>query len=297
MMGQDGHDRACPTPASPVLLIGGTGMLGRAWRMLLAEQGRETLVVRREQLDLAKPATIAEWVTDRYPLVVNCAAQSNVDLAESQYEATLQVNGYGVSELARRCGDCGVALLHYSTDHVFDGTATTPYRTTHATAPVNAYGRSKLVGEDLVRESGCRHLIVRTSWLYAPWGQNFVRVIADLAKERPFLTVVNDQYGRPTSAAHLAAASLRLFESGAEGTWHITDGGMGSRYDWAREVVRLTARACEVRPCRTEDYPRPACRPCYSVLDLTETERKLGSMPDWRTNLAMVIGAMEDSGD
>jgi len=297
MMGNGGYGHSRPNPPARVLVIGGTGMLGRAWHALLAEQGRETLLVRREQLDLTRPATIQEWVNGRCPLVVNCAARSNVDLAESDYEATLQVNGYGVGELARRCGDCGVTLLHYSTDHVFDGTRSSPYPVGHPHAPVNAYGRSKSTGERLIRESGCRHLIVRTSWLYAPWGQNFVRVIANLAKERPWVTVVDDQYGRPTSAAHLAAASLRLFESGAEGTWHITDGGMGSRYEWAKEVVRLTARPCEIRPCRTEDYPRPARRPRYSVLDLTETERLLGPMADWRTNLAMVMGAMEDLRD
>src|SRR5690606_14409224 len=131
-----------------------------------------------------------------------------------------------------------------------------------------------------------RLLLIRTSWLYAPWGKNFVLTIARLAKEKPELRVVHDQRGRPTSAEHLARASLALLEAEAHGTFHVTDGGECSWFELAREVARTVAPSCAVHPCTSAEFPRPALRPAYSVLDLSETEARLGPMPDWRANLA-----------
>lgn len=280
---------------TPVLVIGGNGLLGRAWQKVLKQQGRESIVVHRHELDLTQSATIDRWVDGRCGLVVNCAGWNDVDQAETQFEHALQLNGYGAGELARRCRTAGVTLLYYSSDYVFDGRRSTPYPVDHPHAPINAYGRSKSFGERQVQESGCRHLIVRTSWLYAAWGRNFVTTIADLARGGEPVSVVNDQRGRPTNAIHLAAVSLRLAESGALGIWHVTDGGSCTWYELAREVVRLARAPGEVRPCRTDEFPRPAKRPPYSVLDLSKTEQLLGPMPDWRNNLDNVVQEMEDT--
>ena len=172
---------------------------------------------------------------------------------------------------------------------MFDGHAEAPYPVDRACDPVNAYGRSKRVGEEAVLASDGPHLLIRTSWLYAPWGKNFVLTIAKLAAERDSLRVVNDQRGRPTSSQHLAALSLGLLEAEQRGVFHGTDGGECTWYDFASEIARIVAPSCEVAPCTSDEYPRPAVRPAYSVLDLTRTESVLGPMPDWRENLAAVL--------
>lgn len=184
-------------------------------------------------------------------------------------------------------------LVTYSTDYVFDGQAQRPYRTGEKRAPLNAYGRSKAVGEELLERSGGRWMNIRTSWLYAPWGNNFVRTIAKLLREKPSIKVVNDQRGRPTSAEHLAAATLAMIDAGATGHQHVTDGGECTWYEFAVEIGRLIAAPGKVEPCTSAEFPRPAKRPAYSVLDLTETEQLIGSMPDWRANLAHVVKRME----
>jgi dTDP-4-dehydrorhamnose reductase len=193
------------------------------------------------------------------------------------------------AEMAR----LGGLLVHYSTDYVFEGTKPGPYLETDPTNPVSVYGATKLEGERLVAASGCRHLIFRTSWVYAPWGKNFVRTIAKAALTRPELKVVSDQRGRPTSAEHLARTSLSLLEKGASGTFHVTDGGECSWFDLAAEIVRLTGAASKVNACTSDEYPTPTKRPPYSVLDITETQALLGAMPDWQHNLADVIKRLE----
>jgi dTDP-4-dehydrorhamnose reductase len=154
---------------------------------------------------------------------------------------------------------------------------------------VNAYGRSKAGGELAIHRSGARHLILRTSWLYAPWGNNFVRTMFRLTAEKDTLKVVDDQRGRPTSALHLAAASQRLIEADAEGTFHVTDGGQCTWCDFTREIARQAGHDCDVQPCTTADFPRPAQRPAYSVLDLASTEAILGPMPPWQDDLTTVM--------
>jgi len=144
-----------------------------------------------------------------------------------------------------------------------------------------------------LRSRGGQWLNIRTSWLYAPWGLNFVRTIAKLLREKPSIKVVNDQRGRPTSAEHLAAATLRMIDAGAAGMHHITDGGECTWFDFAQEIGRLTGATGKVEPCTSAEFPRPAKRPGYSVLDLTETERLIGPMPDWKRNLAEVTPRLE----
>lgn len=278
-----------------MLVIGAHGMLGHAVVSLLLNRGIVADTPPLATLDLAKDDTIALGVGPRRRLVINCAAYTDVDGAEASEELATKINGQGVGVLAAACKKAGALLVAYSTDYVFNGVATSPYRTDQALDPLNAYGRSKAVGERALAASGANYLNIRTSWLYAPWAKNFVRTIAGAAKTRPVLRVVNDQRGRPTSAEHLAAASLKLIEAGASGTHHVTDGGECTWFEFASEIVKLTGLAgqCKVEPCTTAEFPRPAKRPAYSVLDLSKTEAILGPMPHWTENLADVMSRLE----
>lgn len=276
-----------------ILLAGAGGMLGRAWRAMLDAQCTPYTTASREQLDFLKPDTIDRFVDDRFDLIINCAAYTNVDGAETDSASAQMINGEAVARLAKRCAATGATLVHYSTDYVFNGQATTPYTIGQQREPLNAYGISKAMGEQAIEDARCRALVIRTSWLYAPWGGNFVRTIAKLAGQRPTLRVVNDQRGRPTSCEHLADASLRLLRAKASGIHHVADGGECTWFDFASEIVRLRGAACQVDPCTTAEFPRPAKRPAYSVLDLAVTERIIGTMPHWRDNLKHVMDHLE----
>ena len=276
-----------------VVLVGADGMLGRAFAETFARRGTRWRAALYPTLDLTRPSTIAAELGEHARLVVSCAAWTDVDGAETSEDAARAVNATGVALLAAHATRIGATLVDFGTDYVFGGDSRTPYPVDAPLAPLGAYGRTKAEGERLLAESGARHLHVRTSWLYAPWAKNFVRTIATMSRARPELRVVDDQRGRPTSAEHLASATLALLEGGATGTWHLTDGGQCSWFELATEIVRLTGSSCRVVPCTTAEFPRPAPRPAYSVLDLSASEALLGPMPDWRTNLARVVARLE----
>lgn len=276
----------------PILLIGAGGMLGKAWCALLEERGLNYKTTTRSQLDITDEAALKKALDERYAIAINCAAWTNVDAAESQSSDADLANGTAVGLLADRCAATETFLVHYSTDYVFDGQGTCPYTTDYPVDPVNAYGRSKLIGERLLQKSGCHHLLVRTSWLYAPWGNNFVRTIARLSADRQTLKVVDDQRGRPTSTEHLATVTLGLVEHEQEGTFHVTDGGECTWFEFACCIAKHANPRCHVEPCSTDAFPRPAPRPAYSVLDLSRTEDVLGPMSTWNDNLASVLGRL-----
>ena len=196
--------------------------------------------------------------------------------------------------MAERCRVVGAKLLHYSTDYVFDGTASEPYRTDHPRSPVNAYGRSKALGEELIERSGVEHLLVRSSWLYAPWAKNFVLTIRELAKARPNLRVVDDQRGRPTDSRKLAEVSLALTEQGNRGVFHVTDGGECSWFELAELIAEVVNPDCRVEPCTTDEFPRPAARPAYSVLDISATERVVGPLIPWEARVRDVLACLDN---
>jgi dTDP-4-dehydrorhamnose reductase len=277
------------TTITRVLLVGPEGMLGRAWAELLERRGLDYRAVQYPTFDLTDRDAVARLELGGVDVVVNCSGWTDVDGAEEHEEAATAVNGEGVGWLAERCGRAGCTLVHYSTDYVFDGRGTRPYPVDAPVAPLNAYGRSKQLGEARIATSGCQTLLLRTSWLYAPWGNNFVRTMARLGRERDRLRVVADQRGRPTSAEHLARTSLALLERGAQGTLHVTDGGECTWFELAREVVGAVDPTCVVEPCTSAEFPRPAERPSYSVLDLSATEAVVGPMPPWQENLADVL--------
>lgn len=277
------------TEPKPILLLGADGMLGRAFVELFQNRARSFEALTIARLDLTRPGTIRAAISTRYSAVLNCAAYTDVDGAESNPELADQINGRGVGLLAEHCAAHSVPLIHFSTDYVFDGQGSQPYSIDAPRRPVNVYGRSKALGEQLIEGSSCRHLIIRTSWLYAPWGKNFVRTIAAAARTKPELKVVNDQRGRPTSAEHLAAATLKLLDRNSRGIYHITDSGDCTWFDFASQIVRDIGANCIVRPCTTADFSRPATRPAYSVLDIAKAEQELGPMPSWQSNLSKVI--------
>lgn len=276
-----------------VVVTGAGGMLARAFRERVdSREGAlpaSTRFLERASCDIADEASVACAIEPGVDLVINCAAYTNVDGAEADEAGATRINGEGVRVLAARCAEVGATLAHFSTDYVFDGRATTPYSIDHPRAPLGAYGRSKLVGELALQASGCDWLCLRTSWLYAPWGKNFVLTIAKLAQERDFLRVVNDQRGRPTSCETLARITERMLVEGERGMRHATDGGECTWFEFAREIAARANPACRVEPCSTAEFPRPAARPAYSVLDLTRTEAVVGPIPHWREALGRTL--------
>lgn len=264
-------------------------MLGRAWRELLEAQQLDYLAYDRSQLDITDPVAVAAKIPAGVKFVINCAAYTNVDGCEEHEAEAMRINADGPARLAERCKAIDATLCHVSTDYVFAGDATEPYPVDAPIAPVSAYGRTKAAGEKAIRESSCKHRIVRTSWLYAPWGNNFVRTMLRLTAEKDTLKVVDDQRGRPTSAPHLAALSQKLLLQGESGTYHATDGGECTWFEFTQEIARQADNTCDIQPCTTAEFPRPAKRPAYSVMDLSKTQAIAGPMPAWQSNLAAVL--------
>lgn len=270
---------------APVAVVGAGGMLGRVIVARLEARGRRVLAYDGpEALDATDPAAVATIPAD-CTLVVNAAAWTDVDGAESDEEGARRANALVPRLLAERCRAIDATLVHFSTDYVFDGATPRPIPVDGAIAPLGAYGRTKAEGERAVRESGAAHLILRTSWLFAPHGRNFVRTILRLAAERPTLRVIDDQHGRPTSCATLAEATLDLLDLGARGIFHVANGGRATWCSFARAIVAEAGLPCTVDACTTEEYPLPAPRPRHSVLDLSATCAAIGPLPEWRVAL------------
>lgn len=274
----------------PVLLVGSAGMLGQAWQKLLDRESIAYRAVARQDLDITHEPSVREILAQEVPaVVINTAAYTNVDGAEDDEDGANAVNGTGVANLAEGCAACDALLVNYSTDYVFNGQADEPYPVDGRRDPINAYGRSKALGEAALEDSNCRWLNLRTSWLYAPWGKNFVLTMAKLTAERETLQVVDDQRGRPTSCEHLAELSLGLIRAGVTEHAHATDGGECTWHGFTVEIAKQLGHRCNIEPCGSDQYPRPAERPGYSVLDVVETEAVLGALPDWRSNLRKVL--------
>lgn len=282
------------------LILGSNGMLGRAWRELLTARNMPFTHGDYDRFDITDPTSVARGIAiGPATHAINCAAWTDVDGAETNEAGATRINGEGVRVLAEACARTGAMLVHYSTDYVFNGEATSPYRIDQKREPLNAYGRSKAVGEEALESSKADWLCLRTSWLYAPWGKNFLRTIAAAALTKPQLKVVNDQRGRPTSAEHLARTTLALIEKGAEGMYHLTDGGECTWFDFAQEVVSAlrdqsaTSTLATVLSCTSAEFPRPAKRPAYSVLDLSKTEALVGRTPSWKVHVRDAVQRRE----
>jgi dTDP-4-dehydrorhamnose reductase len=273
-----------------VLVLGAGGQLGRELIGIRSDT-REIIGLGQADCDITEPANVARALEERRPdAVINCAAWTQVDAAESQADAAFRVNADGPRVLATACRDAGVRLLHISTDYVFDGTATTPIDESAPTNPLGVYGQSKLAGEQAIRELCPDHQIVRTSWLYGQDGPNFVLTMLRLGAERDELRVVADQRGAPTWTGHLAPAVLQLAELRTPGTYHLSNSGETTWADFAATIMRLAALAARVTPITTAEYAAAAPRPAYSVLD-NRAWRELGQtpLPPWDAGLAAYL--------
>jgi dTDP-4-dehydrorhamnose reductase len=267
-------------------ITGAGGMLGIDLCRAATEAGIEALGYERTGLDISDPDAVESVIADASPdVVVNCAAWTDVDGAESAEDAAAAVNAAGAGNVARAAARHGAWTIQISTDYVFDGRKRDPYLESDAVAPMSAYGRTKLEGEYAVaREAPERHTIVRTAWLFGAHGHCFPKTILRLASERDELTVVDDQVGCPTFTGHLAAALVELAEQRRLGLVHLAAAGECSWFQFAAEIVGSARSSCEVQPATTAEFPRPAPRPAYSVL---RSERlDLPALPDWREGLA-----------
>ena len=275
-----------------ILVTGANGQLGREMQRLGAVSPNNYLFTDVAELDITDPEAVRRCVTgNRIGAIVNCAAYTNVERAEEDEATADRLNRTAVGNLARAAAEADALLVHVSTDYVFDGCASLPYTEEDPTAPRSAYGRTKLAGEEAVRASGCRHLILRTAWLYSEYGNNFLKTMLRLTAERETLNVVFDQVGTPTYAGDLALAIFSILEGGLdrghEGTYHFSDEGVCSWYDFAVEIARAAGHdRCRISPCRTADYPTKAVRPAFSVLDKGKLKRTFGiEIPHWRESM------------
>jgi dTDP-4-dehydrorhamnose reductase len=267
-----------------LLITGAAGQLGQALVREAGKQGWDSVATDVGQMDITDPRAVASHLARHRPeVVVNAAAATRVDDLEAEPDLALKVNGLGPRNLAVACRQLGVKLIHLSTDYVFDGTKEGPYQEWDAPNPLSVYGRSKLLGEELVRQQCPDHFIVRTAWLYGLPGPNFVTAILAKGRMGQALKVVNDQRGSPTSALALAPQLLALAATEAFGTYHATCRGEATWYEFALRILGQAGIAVPVAACATAEYPRPARRPANAVLE----NRMLGLsgldlMPSWQ---------------
>ena len=271
-------------PLAPALIIGSLGQLGGALVSAVSRRGIEAVnVPGPDVLDITDRAAVDDALARHRPAVVlNAAAWTDVDAAERDEAGAELVNCQGPANLARACRRRDTLLVHMSTDYIFDGTASEPYRPDDTPCPINAYGRTKLAGERAVEAESSSFLIVRTSWLFAPRGRNFVRTILKKGRSGDALRVVDDQRGRPTYAPDLADMILALLERGARGVFHAANSGDCTWFELAQAVLEAASASCDLDACNSDDNRRPARRPAYSVLDTTVTDGMIGPARPWR---------------
>lgn len=281
-----------------ILVTGAMGQLGREISKL-ADSTEHTYIytdVRAHEGVSELDVTDAEAVNaavQGVDVIVNCAAYTDVNKAESDAEAAHKVNALAPAVLAEAAKAAGAMLIHVSTDYVFDGQANVPYTEDAARNPLGVYGRTKMEGENAIVASGCRHLIFRTSWLYSNTGKNFFLTMSELTASKPELKVVVDQVGTPTYAYDLAYLITYIIEENLldrNGVYNYSGEGVCSWFDFASEINSQMGHTCRIVPCRSEEYPTPAERPHYSVLDKSKVKRDFGiEIPYWRHSLAMAV--------
>ena len=283
-----------------ILVTGANGQLGNEMRRRAAAGSRcAYLFTDVEELDITDLDAVRRCMAEHHiAAVVNCAAYTNVDKAEDDAARADAINHLAVGNLATACREQGAALLHVSTDYVFGGTGNLPFREEDAVVPLGVYGQTKWAGEQAVVASGCRHLIFRTAWLYSAFGNNFVKTMRRLTAERDRLTVVFDQVGTPTYAGDLADLLFHITEEGLyaqmQGTYHFSNEGVCSWYDFAREIAALSGRTCDIQPCHSDEFPSRVRRPAFSVLDKTKIKRDFHwTIPYWKDSLVKCIKELD----
>ena len=293
-----------------IIVIGRDGQVARALAERAPAHGAKAVLLGRPKLDLADPSGIEDILLDTGgDLIVNAAAYTAVDQAESEPELAEAINGIGAGAVAGAAAAMNVPVIQISTDYVFDGAAGRPYREDDATRPLGAYGSSKLLGEQAVADANPNHAILRTAWIYSPFGKNFVKTMLRLAADRDEIGVVADQVGSPTSALDIADGVLavgrnlveRPQDSALRGVFHMAGGGFASWADFAREIFAVSARlggpGARVRPIGTADYPTPARRPANSRLDCGKLAGIHGVvLPPWQASLEACIRRLVGEG-
>ena len=251
-----------------ILVTGANGMLGQDLCPILEDEGFDVIETDVDTLDITNSDMVKDVLSEKKPsIVIHCAAYTNVDKAEEDLETATKINVTGTENIARVCGENDITLVYISTDYVFDGTKGDKYTPADTPNPINNYGLTKFQGEEAVRKHCKKHYITRTSWLYGIHGKNFVETMLSLA-DKPELKVVDDQKGCPTWTVELANGIVELLEDDAEyGTYHVCGSGVTSWYGFAKEIFEQSSLDVNLKPCTTDEFPRPAKRPAYSAMD------------------------------
>lgn len=294
--------------ANRILVTGANGQLGSELRHtarssadsyifsdVVMTEGVETVY-----LDITDLSAVRTFVAENnINIIINCAAYTNVERAEEDMESAMLLNATAPENLAKVMKEANGLLVHISTDYVFGGNAqNTPYDEECTTAPTSVYGTTKLRGEEAIISVGCRHIIIRTAWLYSAYGHNFLKTMLRLTSERERISVVNDQIGTPTYAGDLAAAIIAIIEGGKtehnDGIYHFSNNGICSWYDFSREIARVAGNThCEICPCLSSEYPSKVTRPTYSVLDKGKIKRTFNvAVPYWTESVARCINKL-----
>ena len=273
------------------LVTGANGQLGRCFHALRGQFPKIQLhFASREEVDITQPQTLEKHVVKKaFNGIINCAAYTEVDQAEKELDEAYAINEKGVKQLVAFCEKHRLKLIHFSTDYVFDGKATVPYQETDTINPISVYGQSKARGEKIVLEAQIPAVVLRISWLFSPFGKNFVKTIAALAQTKKKIEVVADQFGCPTSGLSLARMVLEQLENPffwKHNCYHFANQGSTTWFQWAQEIIRFKGLQTTVVPITTQDYPTPAQRPKNSILSTQKIENTLPlSIPSWQTAL------------
>ncbi|MDE5594249.1 MAG: dTDP-4-dehydrorhamnose reductase [Muribaculaceae bacterium] len=285
-----------------ILVTGADGQLGQCIRDAANDSIDEYIFTDIDDVDIADREAVKLCLqVNNFDIVINCAAFTDVERAETQEDIALRINGEAVRNLADAAKEFGVTLIHISTDYVFNGNSNRPIPETANPDPCGAYGRTKLAGERYIAESGCKALILRTAWLYSEYGRNFVKTMFALTRDRESLKVVVDQIGSPTYARDLAKAIVNIVEKrlyeGREGVYHFSDLGVCSWFDLAAMTARLSGHdGCNISPCHSSEYPSKVERPAYSVLDKTKFMSTFGfEIPYWVDSLSECIKRLKEA--
>lgn len=283
-----------------VLITGANGQLGHEMRNVLDGDDRfEAIFTDVAELDICDAEAVNRAVADnRVDYIVNCAAYTQVDKAEDNVELCRKINATAVENLARAAAACGARMIHVSTDYVFNGRGYRPYTEDMTPDPQSVYGSTKLEGEQALMRLCPQSAIIRTAWLYSPYGNNFVKTMMRLGTERDELSVVADQIGTPTCAADLARTILAVLtaETFVPGIYHFSDEGACSWYDFTVAIHRLAGITCRVKPIRSDEYPSRAHRPFYSVLDKSKIKQTYGiTIPHWYESLSHCIEILQET--
>ena len=287
-----------------ILVTGADGQLGREMQ-IASRSSRNRFIFtdiagEHERLDITDPQAIADIVRENHVnVIVNCAAYTNVDKAETDPETANLLNNIAAGNLADAMKAVNGTLIHISTDYVFQGDMNIPCREDWPTEPLGVYGKTKLAGEKSIEATGCASIIIRTAWLYSPFGKNFVKTMRDLTSTRESLKVVFDQVGTPTYAGDLAETICRIIENGQldkTGIYHFSNEGVCSWFDFAKAICAMSGNTCDIRPCHSDEFPSPVARPHFSVLDKTKIKQTFGiRIPYWTDSLKLCIEEIENS--